>query len=425
MRDSFPGHYFSTEPELRAIWRDCTISPDANVLLNLYRYRPSVRKKIVKVLSSIQDRLFLTFQAAKEFQENRLEVISNSLSAFDILAAKSGRFKEDVTKFLDEMAPRHPRLGQKVIRQRILRRIEQLEAYIESERKEVPDRRRRDEIRVDIDRIFVKSLGKPFTEKELAEIYREGERRFEERRPPGYEDKKKGETRQFGDLVLWKELLRQGRTTKKPIILITDDRKEDWWLISRGEILGPRPELIAEMRQEAGVAFHMYSAAQFIQHAQSFTDTHVSPETVKEIQEANKQPTVPAPRLSLEDLSKAQTEQFRKLRESLTGTLELQNALNGMLGRPNTLANLVVQGSVPSTEQRLRAQALSELLGTGPGNPLSMPDYAALASPRSESILMQVMNEQKLASSTLGAPEGPKAERPEEPSMKPDPSSGE
>ena len=52
--------------------------------------------------------------------------------------------------------------------------------------------------------------------------------------------------RKFGDFFLWKELLEHGKEQKRPIIFVTDDKKEDWWLKVKGRTLGPRPELIAE-----------------------------------------------------------------------------------------------------------------------------------------------------------------------------------
>jgi predicted transcriptional regulator len=59
---------------------------------------------------------------------------------------------------------------------------------------------------------------------------------------------------------------------KKPIIFITDDRKFDWWLEHSGRTIGPRPELVHEMKARAGVPFHMYSSNRFIEYAQELLE---------------------------------------------------------------------------------------------------------------------------------------------------------
>lgn len=93
--------------------------------------------------------------------------------------------------------------------------------------------------------------------------------------PPGYMDSKKDKDkigdkysygglvyhRKFGDLTFWKQIIEEAKSRKiKHLIFITDDDKEDWWLIAdyMGEKqIGPRPELIEEIRREAGTE-HFY-----------------------------------------------------------------------------------------------------------------------------------------------------------------------
>lgn len=54
----------------------------------------------------------------------------------------------------------------------------------------------------------------------------------------------------------------------KSVIFITDDSKEDWWLIedsSGKKTIGPRPELVEEMRTEALIdLFMMYKTSGFL-----------------------------------------------------------------------------------------------------------------------------------------------------------------
>ncbi len=80
----------------------------------------------------------------------------------------------------------------------------------------------------------------------------------------------KKSTDQYGDLVVWHEIMEYAARTQRPIILITDDQKPDWWQQSSGKTVGPRPELVQEMLDNAHVQFYMYTPKNFLERAQSF-----------------------------------------------------------------------------------------------------------------------------------------------------------
>ena len=79
------------------------------------------------------------------------------------------------------------------------------------------------------------------------EIVREGRFRYENSIPPGYKDgendKKKG-FQVYGDLIVWKEILRYAKKEKKPVLFICDDMKEDLYRDAKKFL--PRYELIKE-----------------------------------------------------------------------------------------------------------------------------------------------------------------------------------
>lgn len=106
---------------------------------------------------------------------------------------------------------------------------------------------------------------------------------------PGYKDAKKGETDKYGDLVIWFELIEHAKAHKKPIIFVTDEKKDDWWLKTKGEIVSPRPELINEMQKKAGVTFYLYSASRFIEYALTYLGVEGQEAAVQEVQEIGKQ----------------------------------------------------------------------------------------------------------------------------------------
>ena len=95
-------------------------------------------------------------------------------------------------------------------------------------------------------------------------IIDEGEKRYNKFIPPGFRDANKEDvadnTRKYGDLLIWKQLMYKALSEKKGIIFVCDDRKDDWWLEFRGKRIGPRPELIKEFKNVTENDFYMYSS---------------------------------------------------------------------------------------------------------------------------------------------------------------------
>jgi hypothetical protein len=87
---------------------------------------------------------------------------------------------------------------------------------------------------------------------------------------------------------LWFQILDHAKSTKKPIIFITDDKKEDWWLKFNGKTLGPHPELIHEMLSEAKVSFYMYQTEQFMEYAHKYIDWRINRKAINEVRDIKK-----------------------------------------------------------------------------------------------------------------------------------------
>ena len=76
--------------------------------------------------------------------------------------------------------------------------------------------------------LFDGKVGEGFDKSKISEIEKEGADRYKKKIPPGYKDNKKSNNN-YGDLIIWKELLQYAKENSKGIIFITGDRKEDWW----------------------------------------------------------------------------------------------------------------------------------------------------------------------------------------------------
>ncbi len=135
-------------------------------------------------------------------------------------------------------------------------------------------------------KIFI--VGEDYNYKQISEIVAEGEFRYKHKIPPGYLDEDtKGKIgfQVYGDLIIWKQVIDFAKESKKPIILVNDDKKEDWWIKSGREIVAPRDELIKEITNVAGVKFWMYTFSEFLEKSNKILKTTLDKETINEVKD--------------------------------------------------------------------------------------------------------------------------------------------
>lgn len=144
-------------------------------------------------------------------------------------------------------------------------------------------------VREALTRLLDGKIGRPYAEDRLRQIFKEGEERYSKLTPPGYKDAKTKEgDKAFGDLVLWYQVIDKATSEKVPIVLVTDDVKEDWWWRHEGKSIGPNPDLVEEIRNKAGVAFYMYVSDQFMVYARQYLNQNIDQKAIDEIREVRK-----------------------------------------------------------------------------------------------------------------------------------------
>jgi len=312
MRDLFPGYYQPTEQEFNELWNECIFSFDTNVLLHIYRYSPKTRERLFDILEKLQERIWIPHQVGYEFHKNRLDVISSQSSAYDKIVKilednlkleKIGNLNKELDQY-EKDYKKHSTIEVNKISVDIKTKIKELiKTVIESVKDDLkdlknnhPDLSTEDVFQDKIIEILNGRIGNPYPKK--LDIYKLVEERFKYLIPPGYEDAKtKGVPERYGDAILWLQLIDYATSDKKPIIFVTDDDKEDWWLKSNRKTISPRPELVQEMLTEAGVQFHMYSADQFLDYAQKFLHLSEQPEVIEEAREIRFQNSFPVEEL--------------------------------------------------------------------------------------------------------------------------------
>lgn len=266
MRDRFRGYYRPTDDEFERFLAEGLVVPDANVLLTLYRVSEPTRGAVLDIFRALDDRLWLPHQVAKEFQENRLGVIQEQEEVYEQVTKEISSFSGRV---VGKIRRHHPRLDRKEFKKVLDEALEEVREHVEGLRSEHPDPLSgealgSDVVRDALDEIIGDRIGGAIDQDRL---HSEGKKRFARRVPPGYADEKKPESERYGDLAVWLELLREAGKRERPVLFVTEDTKEDWWWSEADRVIGPRPELVQEMKDEASRDFWMYRFEPFLERA--------------------------------------------------------------------------------------------------------------------------------------------------------------
>jgi hypothetical protein len=289
MRSMFPGQFRPTTEALQILWCNCVFIVDANVLLNLYRYSPDTRKELERALTSVKQRVFVPHQAAKEFLKNRLVVTAGQAQEY----TKAITTIKDLQSVISNKK-KHPFLPDAEL-PRFIEHANRLVTHLEAQQAALLERLTNDEILEFVQTMFDGKTGKAFDEATINALAAEGERRYQNEVPPGYKDGKKDGSadpyRKFGDLIVWKQLIAEAKARGKPVVFVTDDKKEDWWLEQSGRTIGPRTELREEFIAEVQQDFWMYTVDKFIEEAARTSNTTVSERALAEIIEVRQEVT--------------------------------------------------------------------------------------------------------------------------------------
>lgn len=284
MLKQFPGHFKQKEENISAIWKSGIFVFDANTLLNLYRYSNETTQVFLKLLEEHQERIWLPEQAAHEYLSNRTGVISDQIRSYE-------QTLRDIKKIQDSfsISRGHPFISTSAKKQ-LDDAIEKLNEELEKSRQQQEELIYKDTIKEKLGELFEDCVGEPLDN--LDELFVEGKKRYESKIPPGYKDGgkhkepiSKVELRSnFGDWILWSQLLKYAKESSSCVILVTDDRKEDWWEISNGKTIGPRPELIAEFEKITEQAILLYTPESFLNEIEKQLKIEVSKSSIKEVE---------------------------------------------------------------------------------------------------------------------------------------------
>lgn len=258
------------------LWESGIIVFDTSALLDFYYMKPDFQEIISNILYCLRKRIWLPMQVVNEYKKNRKSVIEQPIKEkYNDKEIQNNKLVKDLKRYIIKFEEEyyHPYISADKLTEIkeainiIEPKIAEIKTIIAQEYTE-----RKNEIRAIfqndklVDIIEQLTCGEPFKFSELKEIIKEGELRFANQIPPGYKDYEKIGIHKYGDLIIWKEILRYAKSEKKDVIFISNDVKEDWVIVDKSEEKNkPRRELLTEFEEETGQVIWFYKTADFIE----------------------------------------------------------------------------------------------------------------------------------------------------------------
>lgn len=298
MKTLFREYFYPSDTDIKEVWNDALIVFDTCALLNLYRYTEKTRESFIKILEAYKDRLWIPYQVAKEFLQDKKEVIKSQEKAYDEINKGLNDTIHNVENIFNKYK-KHVVIDSELFKNKIKESIENIKSELQETRSKLPLYDEKDDLLEAIISIFENKVGIDFSETELNKLYKEGENRYKEEIPPGYKDEKQkkslGNRHLYGDLIVWKQIIKKASDDKRNIIFVTDDQKEDWWVVESGKTLSPRLELYKEFFAETGQQrILIYKADSFLYHSNQYmkdSPNKIDESSIKEVKNLSSVPS--------------------------------------------------------------------------------------------------------------------------------------
>ncbi|WP_337035169.1 PIN domain-containing protein [Paenibacillus illinoisensis] len=280
----------------KKVWdSDPLIVLDTNVFLRLYSQPPEMIEQFIEILRSAKDKIWLPAQVVQEFEKNHKKEHGRNFNKYEVFLKQIQSTIEKNKNTLEGDFIKHLELKYPLIDElkvQVTGLIDEMQKatvqYKDNIQQQIDNNTK--VLREDAVKKFVYELvesgatGKRFSLAETISLYQEGEIRFKHLIPPGYEDASKDaddptKQRKFGDLILWKQTLSNAKLENKSVIFVTNDVKEDWWVLVNNQPSCARYELSQEFSEIVGEKFIMSTGQNLFRYISSINQIEIEIDT--------------------------------------------------------------------------------------------------------------------------------------------------
>ncbi len=309
-KDEFYGFYREPFNKENMTSENTIIVFDTNSLLNVFRFTPEASKEYFEIIQSIQDKIYIPYLVALEFHFHKSETLL--LNEINVTKFKNNfsknwnKLKSEAAKTLFSSLSYRNDIDKKELNAYLSDLLNSEDLNIENKLVEKISSISENQTNIfnALVEIMHSKTGERYTQDMITKIEKEGEERYKNGIPPGFNDANKKLSRsyngikyqqKFGDLIIWKDIISKAKEDRiKHVIFVTSDGKRDSktdlnYKVCVGndgngkekyQIIGPRIELIEEMKNETGADFYLMDELEFMKQ---FSQEEVSSQVAKSI----------------------------------------------------------------------------------------------------------------------------------------------
>ena len=309
-KEEFYGFYREPFNKENMTSENTIIVFDTNSLLNVFRFTPEASKEYFEIIQSIQDKIYIPYLVALEFHFHKSETLL--LNEINVTKFKNdfsknwNKVKLEAAKTLFSSLSYRNDKDNKELNTYLSDLLNSKELDIENKLVEKISSISKNQTNIfnALVEIMQSKTGERYTQNVIIDIEKEGEERYKNEMPPGFNDANKKLSRsyngikyqqKFGDLIIWKDIIKKATNDKiKNVIFVTSDGKRDSKTDlnhktcvgidgngkNKYQVIGPRIELIEEMKNETGADFYLMDELEFMKQ---FSQEEVSSRVVKSI----------------------------------------------------------------------------------------------------------------------------------------------
>ena len=309
-KDEFYGFYREPFNKENMTSENTIIVFDTNSLLNVFRFTPEASKEYFEIIQSIQDKIYIPYLVALEFHFHKSETLL--LNEINVTKFKNNfsknwnKLKSEAAKTLFSSLSYRNDIDKKELNAYLSDLLNSEDLNIENKLVEKISSISENQTNIfnALVEIMHSKTGERYTQDMITKIEKEGEERYKNGTPPGFNDANKKLSRsyngikyqqKFGDLIIWKDIIKKATNDKiKNVIFVTSDGKRDSKTDlnhktcvgidgngkNKYQVIGPRIELIEEMKNETGADFYLMDELEFMKQ---FSQEEVSSQVAKSI----------------------------------------------------------------------------------------------------------------------------------------------
>ena len=309
-KDEFYGFYREPFNKENMTSENTIIVFDTNSLLNVFRFTPEASKEYFEIIQSIQDKIYIPYLVALEFHFHKSETLL--LNEINVTKFKNNfsknwnKLKSEAAKTLFSSLSYRNDIDKKELNAYLSDLLNSEDLNIENKLVEKISSISENQTNIfnALVEIMHSKTGERYTQDMITKIEKEGEERYKNGTPPGFNDANKKLSRsyngikyqqKFGDLIIWKDIINKAKEDRiKHVIFVTSDGKRDSKTDlnhktcvgidgngkNKYQVIGPRIELIEEMKNETGADFYLMDELEFMKQ---FSQEEVSSRVVKSI----------------------------------------------------------------------------------------------------------------------------------------------